>query len=113
MNSIQFNSIQFNSIQFNSIQFNSIQFNSIQSHNFKFYFFINSCTFINILCLLFRHLFFNLLFLYFNFSNSKISKIGKLHFYFQKCFLIKNLILGRRLCLKQQKEFLLTNQNYF
>ncbi|TXJ46660.1 hypothetical protein EPJ70_00510 [Brachyspira aalborgi] len=94
-NSIQFNSIQFNSIQFNSIQFNSIQFNSIQfnsiCNNFKFYFFINSCNFINILCLLFRHLFikrnifFNLLFLYL--SNSKISKIGKLHFYFQKCFL--------------------------
>ncbi|TXJ53949.1 hypothetical protein EPJ76_11135 [Brachyspira aalborgi] len=105
------NSIQFNSIQFNSIQFNSIQFNSI-CNNFKFYFFINSCNFFNILCLLFRHLFFNLLFS--NFSNSKISKIGKLHFYFQKCFLIKNLILGRRLCLKkQQKEFLLTNQNYF
>ncbi|TXJ51628.1 hypothetical protein EPJ74_01240 [Brachyspira aalborgi] len=88
MNSIQFNSIQFNSIQFNSIQFNSIQFNC---NNFKFYFFINSCNFFNILCLLFRHLFikrnifFNLLFLYL--SNSKISKIGKLHFYFQKCFL--------------------------
>ena len=87
------------------------EFNSI-CNNFKFYFFINSCTFINILCLLFRHLFFNLLFS--NLSNSKISKIGKLHFYFQKCFLIKNLILWRRLCLKkQQKEFLLANQNYF
>lgn len=38
----------------------------------------------------------------------------KIAFLFSKMLFIKNLILWRRLCLKkQQKEFLLTNQNYF
>ncbi|TXJ55110.1 hypothetical protein EPJ66_00440 [Brachyspira aalborgi] len=63
------NSIQFNSIQFNSIQFNSIQFNC---NNFKFYFFINSCTFINILCLFFKYSLFCYKF-YFSFKFLKIN----------------------------------------
>ncbi|TXJ61038.1 hypothetical protein EPJ74_02005 [Brachyspira aalborgi] len=54
-----------NSIQFNSIQFNSIQFNSI-CNNFKFYFFINSCNFINILCLFFKYSLFCYKYFYFS-----------------------------------------------
>ncbi|TXJ39003.1 hypothetical protein EPJ81_07750 [Brachyspira aalborgi] len=75
---------EFNSIQFNSIQFNSIQFNSIQSHNFKFYFFINSCNFINILCLLFKYSLFYYKF-YFSFKFLKIN-FGKKRSIF-KCIL--------------------------
>ncbi len=62
---------EFNSIQFNSIQFNSIQFNSI-CNNFKFYFFINSCNFINILCLFFKYSLFCYKF-YFSFKFLKIN----------------------------------------
>ena len=54
--------------EFNSIQFNSIQFNS---HNFKFYFFINSRNFINILCLFFKYSLF--CYKYFSFKFLKIN----------------------------------------
>ncbi len=49
------------------------------------------------------------------FQISQILKFQKLEnciFIFKNAF-YKKLILWRRLCLKQQKEFLLTNQNYF
>ena len=72
---------EFNSIQFNSIQFNSIQFNSI-CNNFKFYFFINSCNFINILCLLFNRSLFCYKYFYFSFKFLKIN-FGKKHSIFE------------------------------
>ena len=52
-------------------EFNSIQFNSI-CNNFKFYFFINSCNFINILCLFFKYSLFCYKF-YFSFKFLKIN----------------------------------------
>ena len=54
-------------------EFNSIQFNSIQLHNFKFYFFINSCNFINILCLFFNRSLFCYKYFYFSFKFLKIN----------------------------------------
>ena len=49
------------------------QFNSIQFHNFKFYFFINSCNFINILCLFFNRSLFCYKYFYFGFKFLKIN----------------------------------------
>ena len=94
--------------EFNSIQFNSIQFAIILNFIFLLIPAILLIYYVYSLGIYF-------LICYFQISQIlKFQKIGKLHFYFQKCFLIKNLILWRRLCLKkQQKEFLLANQNYF
>ena len=98
-------------------EFNSIQFNSIAIIlNFIFLlipaiFLIYYVYFLGIY--LSNEIYF--LICYFCISISQILKFQKLEnciFIFKNAF-YKKLILWRRLCLKQQKEFLLTNQNYF
>ena len=109
-NSTQLNSTQLNSTQLNSTQLNSTQLNATQRITLNFIFLL-----IPAILLIYYVYSLGIYFLICYFQISQILKFQKLEnciFIFKNAF-YKKLILWRRLCLKQQKEFLLANQNYF
>ena len=105
-----------NSTQLNSTQLNSTQLNSTQRITLNFIFLlIPAILLIYYVYSLGIYLLNEIYFLICYFQISQILKFQKLEnciFIFKNAF-YKKLILWRRLCLKQQKEFLLANQNYF